>query len=223
MADIDSHIVFASTLMGKYAWEEALKHKLEKQLSVIVEKQNDKFLNISVIGEFSTGKSSFINALVGYELLAVNVIQGTTVAITIIAYSENFSITLTDFSGKSSTKVYKSIDSLRQQLHIYTTDSSYAKKIDYVIVTLPSDILKNGYRIIDTPGTNSLELWHEEVTQRAIRKLSDLSIILTDATQPMPATLMAFLDNTLGESIKSCAFVANKIDRIRENEMKWHY
>lgn len=218
MADIDSHIAFASTLMGKYAWEEALKHKLEKQLSVIVEKQNDKFLNISVIGEFSTGKSSFINALVGYELLAVNVIQGTTIAITIIAYSENFSITLTDFSGKSSTKVYKSIDSLRQQLHIYTTDSSYAKKIDYVIVTLPSDILKNGYRIIDTPGTNSLELWHEEVTQRAIRKLSDLSIILTDATQPMPATLMAFLDNTLGESIKSCAFVANKIDRIRENE-----
>ena len=83
---------------------------------------------------------------------------------------------------------------------------------------MPSIILKNGYRIIDTPGTNSLELWHEEVTCRAIRELSDLSIILTDATQPMPATLMSFLDNTLGESVKNCAFVANKIDRIREKE-----
>lgn len=218
MADIDSHIVFATALMGKYDWEEATKHSLEKQLSAIVDKQNDNLLNISVIGEFSTGKSSFINALVGYELLAVNVIQGTTVAITIIEYSEKFSITLTDFLGKSSKRVYKSIDSLRQQLHIYTTDATYAKKIDYVTVTLPSVILKNGYRIIDTPGTNSLELWHEEVTCRAIRELSDLSIILTDATQPMPATLMSFLDNTLGESVKSCAFVANKIDRIREKE-----
>ena len=218
MADIDSHIVFASTLMGKYDWEEATKSNLEKQLATIVEKQNDKMLNISVIGEFSTGKSSFINALVGYELLAVNVIQGTTVAITIIEYSEDFSITLTDFSGRSSKKVYRSIDSLRQQLHIYTTDAAYAKKINYVTVTLPSDILKNGYRIIDTPGTNSLELWHEEITRRAIRELSDLSIILTDATQPMPVTLISFVDNTLGDSVKSCAFVANKIDRIREKE-----
>lgn len=218
MADIDSHIVFATTLMGKYDWEEATKHRLEKQVSAIVVKQNDNLLNISVIGEFSTGKSSFINALVGYELLAVNVIQGTTVAITIIEYSEQFSITLTDFSGKSLKIIFKSIDSLRQQLHIYTTDAAYAKKIDYVTVTLPSDILKNGYRIIDTPGTNSLELWHEEVTCRAIKELSDLSIILTDSTQPMPATLVSFLDNTLGDSVESCAFVANKIDRIGDKE-----
>lgn len=218
MADIDSHIAFATTLMGKYDWEEATKHRLEKQVSAIVDKQNDNLLNISVIGEFSTGKSSFINALVGYELLAVNVIQGTTVAITIIEYSEQFSITLTDFSGKSLKIIFKSIDSLRQQLHIYTTDAAYAKKIDYVTVTLPSDILKNGYRIIDTPGTNSLELWHEEVTCRAIKELSDLSIILTDSTQPMPATLVSFLDNTLGDSVESCAFVANKIDRIGDKE-----
>lgn len=218
MADIDSHIVFATTLMGKYDWEEATKHRLEKQVSAIVDKQNDNLLNISVIGEFSTGKSSFINALVGYELLAVNVIQGTTVAITIIEYSEEFSITLTDFLGKSLKIIFKSIDSLRQQLHIYTTDAAYAKKIDYVTVTLPSDILKNGYRIIDTPGTNSLELWHEEVTCRAIRDLSDLSIVLTDSTRPMPATLMSFLDNTLGDAVESCAFVANKIDQVREKE-----
>ncbi len=218
MADIDSHIAFATTLMGKYDWEEATKHRLEKQVSAIVDKQNDNLLNISVIGEFSTGKSSFINALVGYELLAVNVIQGTTVAITIIEYSEEFSITLTDFLGKSLKIIFKSIDSLRQQLHIYTTDAAYAKKIDYVTVTLPSDILKNGYRIIDTPGTNSLELWHEEVTCRAIKELSDLSIILTDSTLPMPATLVSFLDNTLGDSVESCAFVANKIDRIGDKE-----
>lgn len=218
MADIDTHIKYASTLLNKYKWKKSTKQKLEKQLAAIVDKQNDKMLNICVIGEFSTGKSSFINALVGYELLAVNVIQGTTVAITIIEYSDEFSITLTDFEGNSKKMSYKSINSLRQQLHHYTTDPAYAKKVSYVTVTLPSDILKNGYRIIDTPGTNSLELWHEDITRRAIQDLSDLSIVLTDATQPMPTTLVSFVDNTLGETIKSCAFVANKIDRIRERE-----
>lgn len=218
MTDIDSHIAFASTLLGKYDFEQRTRSDLEKQLAAIVEKQNDKKLNISVIGEFSTGKSSFINALVGCELLAVNVIQGTTVAITIIEYSDEFTITLTDFSGKTTKKVYKSINSLNQRLRIYTTDPAYAKKINFVKVTLPSDILKNGYRIIDTPGTNSLELWHEDITRRAINELSDLSIILTDASQPMPTSLVSFVDDTLGDAIKDCAFVANKIDRIREKE-----
>lgn len=220
MADVDSHIVFASTLLNKYKWEQNTQQELEKQLAAIVKKQNDKLLNISVIGEFSTGKSSFINALVGFELLAVNVIQGTTVAITIIEYSNDFSLTLTDFSDKSTKKVYKSIDTLRQQLHVYTTDPNYAKKINYVTVTLPSDVLKNGYRIIDTPGTNSLELWHEAITRRAIKEISDLSIILTDATQPMTQTLMTFLEETLGDTIKNCTFVANKIDRIKDKERK---
>ena len=218
ITDIDSHIAFASALLGKYEWEQDTKQSLERQLAAIVEKQNDKMLNISVIGEFSTGKSSFINALVGYELLAVNVIQGTTVAITIIEYSTDFSIALTYCDGKTEKKTYGSIDSLRQQLYAYTTDETYAKKISYVTVTLPSEILGKGYRIIDTPGTNSLDLWHEDITRRAIRELSDLSIVLTDANRAMPTTLVAFLDGTLGDAVRNSTFVANKIDQVKEKE-----
>ena len=84
MADIQSHITYATTVLNRYNWDDSIKRSLKKQLDAIVAKQNDKVLNISVIGEFSTGKSSFINALVGHELLAVNVLQGNTVAITII-------------------------------------------------------------------------------------------------------------------------------------------
>lgn len=218
MADIDSHVKFASSLLGKYQWQSSVKQNLERQLNAIQEKQKDHKLNISVIGEFSTGKSSFVNALVGYELLAVNVIQGTTVAITIIEYDNEFAITSFDFSGRQKREVFPSIDALRKQLYIYTTDPIYAKQINYITVTLPSEILKSGFRIIDTPGTNSLELWHEDVTRRAINELSDLSIIITDATQPMPATMIAFVDNTLEDRVKECAFVANKIDRINVTE-----
>lgn len=218
LADIDSHINYAHTLLNKYEWGTVAKRKIENQLGIIEQKQNDKLLNLSVIGEFSTGKSSFINALVGYELLAVNVIQGTTVAITIIEYGEEFSITIVGFDGVSTKKSYTSIDTLRQYLHQYTTDPEYGREINYLQVTLPSQILKRGFRIIDTPGTNSLELWHEDVTKKAITELSDLSIITIDATKPMPETLMAFIDSTLETSIKDSVFVVNKIDLVKERE-----
>lgn len=218
MADIDSHIKFATHIFNRYEWDDATRANLEKQLNIISAKQNDKLLNIGVIGEFATGKSSFINALVGYELLAVNALQGTTVAITIIEFGEEFSITTHDIKGNASTQCYESIHRLRDEVYKYTTAPSYATKISHVKVTLPSEILKNGFRIIDTPGTNSLELWHEEIATKAINEMSDLSIILTDAQQVIPETLITFIKKTLGETIKNCAFIANKIDLIRDRE-----
>lgn len=218
MADIQSHIAYATTVLNKYKWDSSVKKSLQQQLDTIVAKQNDKVLNISVIGEFSTGKSSFINALVGHELLAVNVLQGTTVAITIIEYGASFSLSLVDKSGNTTSQEYRNISFLRSTLQHYTTDPSYSDTISHVKVTLPSDILKNGFRIIDTPGTNSLEQWHEEITRRAINDISDMSIILVDASRPMPETLTGFIDKTLGNSVKDCLFVANKIDIIRPRE-----
>lgn len=218
MADIQSHITYATTVLNRYNWDDSIKRSLKKQLDVIVAKQNDKVLNISVIGEFSTGKSSFINALVGHELLAVNVLQGTTVAITIIEYGTSYSLSLVDINGNSTTTEYKNINYLSSALQHYTTDPSYADSISHVRVTLPSDILKNGFRIIDTPGTNSLEQWHEEITRRAINDISDMSIILVDASRPMPETLVGFVESTLGNNVKDCLFVANKIDIIRSRE-----
>lgn len=218
MADIQSHITYATTVLNKYNWDDSVKRSLKKQLDTIVAKQNDKVLNISVIGEFSTGKSSFINALVGHELLSVNVLQGTTVAITIIEYGTSYSLSLVDKNGNPTTTEYKNINYLSSALQYYTTDPSYADTINHVRVTLPSDILKNGFHIIDTPGTNSLEQWHEEITRRAINDISDMSIILVDASRPMPETLTGFIDKTLGNSVKDCLFVANKIDIIRPRE-----
>ena len=218
MADIQSHITYATTVLNRYNWDDSIKRSLKKQLDAIVAKQNDKVLNISVIGEFSTGKSSFINALVGHELLAVNVLHGTTVAITIIEYGASYSLSLVDKNGNSTTTEYKNINYLSSALQHYTTDPSYADSISHVRVTLPSDILKNGFRIIDTPGTNSLEQWHEEITRRAINDISDMSIILVDASRPMPETLVGFVESTLGNNVKDCLFVANKIDIIRSRE-----
>lgn len=218
MADIQSHIAFSTTILNKYKWEDTVKNSLQKQMDAIVAKQNDKTLSISVIGEFSTGKSSFINALVGYDLLAVNVLQGTTVAITVIEYDEKYSISLVKNDNESTIYEYDGIGHLRDALQHYTTDPMLSNTVNYIKVTLPSEALKKGFRIIDTPGTNSLEQWHEDITRRAINDISDLSIILMDSSRPMPETLINFIDCTLRDSVKDSLFIANKIDVIGVGE-----
>lgn len=84
--DISSHIQFAESLIDRYEWDKETKKRLVSQLQLIHNKEKDKCLNLSVIGEFSTGKSTFINALLGEELLIYSVIQGTTVVNTVIEY-----------------------------------------------------------------------------------------------------------------------------------------
>ena len=78
--------------------------------------------------------------------------------------------------------------------------------------------MKEGFRVIDTPGTNSLELWHEDVTRKAIEEWSDLSIVLADASKPMSETLLTFVESTLGESVKDCAFLVNKFDLLKNKD-----
>ena len=87
MADIDGHIQFMKTLMKKYEFPWKQREQLQAELKKIQVRQNEKTLNMAVIGEFSSGKSSFINALLRENLLETDAIQGTTVASTLIGYS----------------------------------------------------------------------------------------------------------------------------------------
>ena len=63
--DIDEHILYAESLIAKYKWSGNVRAGLMAQLDKIKSKQRDTALNLSVVGEFSTGKGSFINALLG--------------------------------------------------------------------------------------------------------------------------------------------------------------
>ena len=85
-------IEFAETLIDKYDSGGSSARKLREQLGIIKYKQLDDKLNLSVVGEFSIGKSSFINALIRRELLESAALQGTTVASTILDSSPTFSL-----------------------------------------------------------------------------------------------------------------------------------
>ena len=218
LINLDGYIDFASQLITKYPWKKQTRRELGHILSLIKSKQEDKCINLSVIGEFNSGKSSFINAILKEELLVSSSIQGTTVVNTVIEYDEQYALTIIYNDGSKKRHEFRHINDLRGRLSNLTTNPKNAREIAYVYVDLPSPSLKKGIRIIDTPGTNSTESWHEEVTKRALHELSDLSIILTDATKPLPKTLINFLNENLSALFRQCALAVTRIDLVSEEE-----
>lgn len=220
IAEINRHIEFAEQIIKKYEWDSTVQRKFANLLRQIKEKQNDDKLNLSVVGEFSTGKSTFINALLRMDLLVSCAMQGTTTASTIIEYSEEYKITLYNNNGSIKNIRCSTLEILRDKLYDYTVNESLTKKLKYVYVYLPSPLLALGYRIIDTPGTNALTRWHEDVTVRTIHEMSDATVVLTSGDKLLPQTTMNFVEEHLSGVINQCVFIATKMDVVPKNERK---
>lgn len=217
--NFDEYIGLAEEIINRYEWKPDEEKSLRERLRMIEDKHNDNKLNLSVIGEFSVGKSTFINALLRQELLSSGMIQGTTTIPTIIESSKDYSIVLTSKKKRTDRRYYKSTKSMSKALAEATSSSKNTKNLDKISAYMPakSDVFKE-IRIIDTPGTNSVEAWHTETTERVIREMSDASIVLIDATQMLPETQVAFIRNNLEDVLPQCLFVLTKIDLVRQRE-----
>ena len=222
--DLNGNLGFIEKLKRKYEFASAYTTEIDLRLQEIREKQQDKNLNLSVIGEFSTGKSTFINALIRKAILESDVLQGTTVAATVIRYGEKQNILIKRIVNGSEKllevlpeKIMEHQAFIRKVTEATTRKSSESKR-ETVIIEYPSETLKHNLVIVDTPGTNVTEVWHEEVTAHAIHSLSDASIVIIDAVKPMPMSLVSFINNNLQDVIKNCVFVVNRVDLLRPKE-----
>lgn len=236
LAEIDQHVLFVESMIRKYKSFEtseaaqkseqpsSTKHSWEdisNQIARIKAKKNDKLLNLSVIGEFSTGKSTFINALLGKELLASSAMQGTTVASTVIEYGSTYRLDVEYLNNMPPQSLsFTTFERLKTALQTYTTLPSIAKTLKSVHVFMPLEILHHDFRIIDTPGTNVTEAWHEDVTIRTLKESSDLSIILLSASKQLTSTFRTFVDTYLTDILPQCIFVVTKVDELRTRECK---
>lgn len=112
-------------------------------------------MKLSVIGEFSTEKSTFTNALLGEELLVSSAVQGTTVVNTVIEYNPHLVLCVLMKDGANDSTNAQNVKELRAKLSDVTTNPNSARNIEIVRVGLPSQLLANGIRIIDISGIKS--------------------------------------------------------------------
>ena len=170
-------------------------------------------LKILVVGEFSRGKSTFINALVGLPVLpskvnpttaTINVLKGGRPSQAVVEYVDGISETL----NLPEQAINKFLDG------VVTTANERAQSIRVVNIQVPGRLEAIQADVVDTPGVNDLDQAREETTFGYLRQ-ADAAVMLLDAQQPISESERAFLkDKVFGSDVRHILFVVNKIDEV---------
>jgi ribosome biogenesis GTPase A len=214
--DIKNQLTEIEHIFRRYNISEHLLQEIQKEMHIIATADDHSQLQMAIVGEFSSGKSSFINALLRNRLLSTDVLQGTTSAPTMIRYSEDIRVEVTFKNGEK--QLYQEM--IATWIERYTSIEEYAKTVKLVTIHHPANWIEKGITIIDTPGTNVLNQRHEEVTADIIEQHADGAIILIPANMPLAESLIKFIRSKLGNNITRSLFIVNKIDLLSIHERK---
>lgn len=197
-----------------------LKEEEENEIEVfskLYENVKNEEFSIVVVGEFSAGKSTLLNALMGRRILP-SFSNETTATVNFLRHSEkseNGEAGKVFYSdGKQEIIKDSSLDTIMK--YVSTKGDNVAKRVEHLDLYLDSDFLKDGVTLVDSPGLNGIADGHREITEKQILK-SHASIFLFNSDHPGSKTDFEFLYE-LQKNVKTIIFVLNKIDEIKEDE-----
>lgn len=167
--------------------------------------------HLVVLGEFNHGKSTFVNALLGQDVLPTG-ITPTTAAINHVVYAGNPTAKVVLTSGESK---YLDPSQIKEWV---TVAGGHASEVAYVELGFPSDLLQNNVVLVDTPGVNDLNEQRAEVTYGYVPR-ADAVVFLLDAGQALKDSEREFLRSRVLENARDrLIFVLGKMDMLSADE-----
>jgi hypothetical protein len=176
-------------------------------------------LYLAVMGMFKRGKSSFINSLLGIDLLPTSVVPVTSIPTT-ITYGELTKCTVRYFNGKPDLCVQESAKAVQDCLveHVAEENNPLNRRcVDEVLVECPQPLLKNGTMFVDTPGFGSTYTHNTKTTLDLLRKC-DAVLFLLSPDPPFTLTELEFLKE-VRKAVPRIFFILNKIDILTVDEL----
>lgn len=173
----------------------------------------EKF-SVAFVGEFSLGKSTLINRLLGLDILPVSDLP-TTALLTRITYGQPKMVVL----GAKGDKL-KELPLSKQSWEGLTVSNFGEKEPEgRVILSIPNKWLgKNSIDILDTPGAGDLEVKRAKVVGQALL-CADAAIITISATHPLSLTEQSFIkQKILSTKVPFVALAITKLDEIKKEE-----
>ncbi len=117
-------------------------------------------IDVAVLGQFKAGKSSFLNSLIGENILPVGAIPVTT-AITRLQHGEKKRALVRHFNGRITEAPLSDIGQFISE----TGNPGNEKNVTIVDIELPSLQKYAGIRLVDTPGLGSIFKYHEATAE----------------------------------------------------------
>lgn len=223
-----------TTITSTLSLLQALKlTSAHKRLTEDAVRLADERFNLVIIGEFSRGKSTFINALLGTNILPASA-NPTTNIISKIVYGEQPKYVLFYKDGKKQEISKEEFDLIKAQTEDKPDKFSLLKglvgklkheeshvdfgNIDHAEISYPLSFCENQVDVVDTPGTNDLNVGRIEITYRYLR-VAEAAILVLSATQPLSRTEKEFLvEQVVGNNIKDIFIVINYKDELKKEE-----
>jgi Dynamin family. len=231
----------AFSLIGYQQRKEQLYKKADRIKQVLIDREDEETIGqiddllknveqgkfiITVIGEFSKGKSTFLNSLFGKRLLPSKVTP-TTALLNKIVYSEqeSFFLSVDGEEKKISEVLFKKLIAPKdpnvtdkKAMKEYQDYVEVLNKIDQITVGYPLPFLKDGVCIYDTPGFNDLDENRSQLTNTIIPK-SDAVIFMLNARKQLSLSERSFLeDRVLTQDLGKLFFVINFKDQLNSEE-----
>jgi len=167
--------------------------------------------HIVVLGEFNHGKSTFVNALLGHDVLPTG-ITPTTAAINQVLYA---AIPKARVILSTGAEVDLTPSEIKEWV---TVAGGRADDVAYVELGYPCDILKGNVVVVDTPGVNDLNEQRAEVTYGYVPR-ADAVLFLLDAGQALKDSERMFLGSHILDGTRDrLIFVLGKMDLLSDDE-----
>jgi len=169
--------------------------------------------NLVVVGQFKRGKTTFINSLLGADVLPTAVVPLTSI-VTVIEYGQVPSVTVYYNDGRVDEVPLES-------LWEYVTEKGNPKNekdVAEVMVRYPSEYLKDGLRLIDTPGVGSVYQHNTDVAYEYLPK-ADAAVFLLSVDQPLSKAELDFLKD-VNQYSDRIFFLLNKADYLKSEELR---
>lgn len=177
--------------------------------------------SIVLVGEFSAGKSTFLNALMHKRILP-SFTSETTATVNFLRHTSqapNHEAGIVYYSDKRQESIPElTLQTLERVVSTRgdTEDTKVAASVDHVDLFLESPLLRDGVMLVDSPGLNGVADHHREITERQIQA-SHASIFMFSARQPGSRTDFAYLRDLKSQS-GNIFLVLNMIDVINPEQ-----
>jgi predicted GTPase len=192
--------------------EERDSPSLAQAVRDLAGKLADERFNVVVVGEFKRGKTSFVNALLGAQLLPAAVVPLTSI-VTAVTWGEHVGAEVSFLDGRIQRIPIEDLPS-------YVTERGNPENrlcVDRVVVSYPSPVLSDGVYLVDTPGVGSVYRHNTDAAYAFVPE-ADAAIFLATADPPISETERDFLTHVRSEAARMF-FVLNKIDYLCDEDL----
>ena len=208
---------------------------LDKYIKLSNRVTDSKFY-LAVVGEFSSGKSTFINALLRKRLLK-EAVKPTTAAATFIekkgevlkidvTFDDNCQFQATEINKLDLCDYIQShfnvvCNTLKDLIDGLTSVQEIAIHVKELHIDIPDANIPSGIVLIDTPGFNPGDSAlgnHFEVTKSIVENVADMALILMPSEQTMSASIKKFMQDSLSQYLHRCRFIITKGDNLISSE-----